>query len=337
MRVLAVTNMMPTPENPRAGTFVEQQIRGLEAIGCEVRVLFIDRSRLGKRAYRSTRPMLREALVKERPDLVHVMYGGVMAELATRVVGSLATVVSFCGTDLLGEESGPVSLRVRAAIGVWCSRRAARRAHHLVVKSRNLELALPRSIDRGRVTIIPNGVNLERFRPLDRAECRGRLGWSADAFHVLFSTGEMGGSNKRLPLAEAAVDHLRAHGVDAVLQIMRSAPHDEVPLWLNAADAVILTSMHEGSPNIVKEALACNRSVVSVAVGDVAERIEALDGCFLAEPSADHLAEKLALVHAGAGCTGGRARMEELSVERVAERLLGVYRQAVERSRGMEP
>jgi len=123
--------------------------------------------------------------------------------------------------------------------------------------------------------------------------------------------------------------HLAHLGIEAKLHVMLHVPHRQVPLWLNAADAVLMTSHHEGSPNIVKEALACNRPVVSVDVGDVRERIEGIEGCHIAASDPSDLAAKLTEVAAGPRVVEARSRMEELSIEVVADRLIRVYRAAV--------
>src|SRR5439155_17115093 len=98
---------------------------------------------------------------------------------------------------------------------------------------------------------------------------------------VLFFGGSW--PSKRPELAAAAVEHLARRGVDAELFFVDSVPHDRVPTYINAANAVLLTSVTEGSPNIVKEALACEVAVVSVDVGDVSERLAGIDGCFIAK------------------------------------------------------
>jgi glycosyltransferase involved in cell wall biosynthesis len=214
-------------------------------------------------------------------------------------------------------------------LGVWASYGAARRADGIVTKSRNLRDALPAGVPATRVRIIPNGVDLTRFRPLDRAACRVRLGWSARDFHVLFPANT-GDPRKRPWIARAAIERLRAHGVPAELHALSGVPHAEVPEWINAADAVILTSLAEGSPNIVKEALACDVAVVSVDVGDVAERLEGVAGCHIAAAEPAALAARLADVHAAANRRiEGRAVMQELSIERVAERLRGFYEEVL--------
>ncbi len=130
---------------------------------------------------------------------------------------------------------------------------------------------------------------------------------------------------KRLDLAKAAVEAANHSGVRAELHQLRGVPHEEVPTWLNASDVVLLTSLHEGSPNIVKEALACNIPVVSVDVGDVRERIQGIEGCYLAVPEPRDLAAKLQMVHAGSRRVVSRVKMQELSLERVALQLKEFY------------
>ncbi len=324
MRILAVTNLYPTHQAPASGTFVEQQIQGLRRCGLDVEVMHLRRFTQGKCVYRGLSKALRQRLEAGPPHLVHTMYGGVLAEVVTRVVTDRPVVVSFCGTDLLGGAFFGFFRKFSVRYGILASHLAARRAAAIVVKSRNLQAALPRGLDASKVWRIPNGVDLKRFEPLDRRVCRHRLGWEEGVFHVLFPN-RADHPRKRFALAREAVARLDRLGVRAGLHELHGVPHQDVPLWLNASDVLILTSFHEGSPNIVKEALACNRPVVSVDVGDVRERLEGIDGCYLAEPDADDLADKLQRVAHGPRQVEGRIKMQDLSLERVAQRLIEVY------------
>src|SRR5687768_15560758 len=108
LRILAVTNMYPIPGHPALGTFVEQQITGLRRIGLVVDVMVVNRCERGMGSYLSMGAELRNRIKHFRPDVVHAMYGGILAEEVTRVFENRPTVVSFCGSDLLGERlSGP--------------------------------------------------------------------------------------------------------------------------------------------------------------------------------------------------------------------------------------
>jgi glycosyltransferase involved in cell wall biosynthesis len=258
-----------------------------------------------------------------QPDIVHVMYGGIMADMVTRAVGDIPTVVSFCGSDLLGELlSGPIRKFI-SGYGVIASHKAARRATGIIVKSENLRDALPNRVDRSKVRIVPNGIDLERFRPLSQETCRARLGWNANHFHVLFSNYR--DTVKRPDLARAAIDRAIRSGIPAELHYLCGVAHNEVPVWLNASHSLLLTSLHEGSPNIVKEALACNVPIVSVDVGDVRERIQGIDGCYIALSEPGDIAKKLSLVYDSSRRVSGRVKMHALSLERIARRLKEVY------------
>jgi teichuronic acid biosynthesis glycosyltransferase TuaC len=325
MRVLAVTNLYPTESNPALGTYVEQQVRGLRQAGVEVEVLYINRQGRGPGTYVTVPDRVRESLRRVDPDVVHVMYGGVMADLVTRAITDKPLMVTFHGSDLVGEKVSSLLRRLLASYGVICSHRAARRATGIVVVSRELWNALPASINRDKVRIIPCGIDTTRFRPLDRSRCRIDLGWPDDRFHVLFNVN--GDDPVKQPaLARAAVEELRRTGIAVEFQEMRGLPYGEVPLRLNAADVLLLTSKHEGSPTIVKEALACNLPVVSVDVGDVREQISGIDGCYLAAPEPGDLAAKLRSVYDGSRRVQGHVKMDmTLSIECIARRLKQFY------------
>lgn len=305
------------------GTFIAAQVESLRDAGVEIDVLHIDRSE-GRSVYRGVGRRVSDMASELRPDLVHVMYGGVMADAVTRTVRDCPVIVSFCGTDLLGGTNGTVVERVRLRYGVAGSRRAARLADGIIVKSRNLLDVLPGGVEPSRVWIVPNGVDFARFRPLDRADARRRLGWAADRRHVLFPA-QTKRTEKRYWLAQAAVDVLKRSGTPVELHPFEGVPHADVPYWLNAADVVVLTSTHEGSPNVVKEALACNVAVVSVDVGDVRERLAGIDGCFLADPAPEDLARKLERALARHGRIDARDRIADLALERVAGRVRDIY------------
>lgn len=329
MRILAVTNMYPTPRHPAMGTFVEQQIVGLRRIGLDVDVMLVNRCERGMGSYLTMGAELRSRIKHFQPEVVHVMYGGVLAARVTSIVEDRPSVVSLCGSDLLGEYLSGSLRRIVSECGVLASHIAARRAFGIVVKSRNLEEALPTTIDRSKVRIIPNGIDLERFRPLKQEDCREKLGWSSNKFHVLFPANA-GDPRKRPYLAQAAIDIANRSGLNAEMHQIRGVPHEEVPIWLNASDVVLLTSLHEGSPNIIKEALACDVPVVSLDVGDVRERISGTEGCHVALPDPHDLGTKLGLVGSRRGRITGREKVRQLSLESTSLKLRCFYLEVLE-------
>jgi glycosyltransferase involved in cell wall biosynthesis len=327
VRALVVTNMYPTPTAPSTGTFVAAQVESLRDAGVEIGMLHLARRDNGRRVYRNLAQRIPDVVRETEPDVLHVMYGGVIADVATRVVRDRPVIVSFCGSDLLGGDAAGIVQHLATRYSMLASRRAAHRAAGIIVKARNLWDALPETVDRTRVWIVPNGVDLAHFHPRARSACRRLLGWVDDQRHVLFPANPRR-PEKRFTLAEAAITSLNGTG-RIQLHALTGVPHDRVPIWINAADAVILTSTHEGSPNAVKEALACNVPVVSTDVGDVRERLTGIEGCFVAEPTPADLAAKLALVLERRERVDARERIADLALDAVAHRIIDVYRQVL--------
>lgn len=324
LRAVLVTNMYPTEAAPDDGTPVADEVAGLSSLGCHVELLHVPREGGSRRVYLGLARRVRELVARSDPDVVVASYGGITAEIVTRAVRDRPVVATFRGTDLLGGKGKSLVHGLSRRYGVTASRRAAARAAGIVVKSWNLASALPDGLERSRVWIVPDGVDLDRFAPMDRDECRRELGWDRGRRHVLFP-GSRVRPEKRFALAEASVAVLRRRGLDVELHALTGVPHHEVATWMNAADAVLLTSAHEGSPNVVKEALACDVAVVSVDVGDVREWIDGVDGCAIAGATAPELAAELAEALSRDEPVRGRERVEAISVPRVAEMLRDVY------------
>ncbi len=323
MKVLAVTNMLPTIDSPSQGTFIQSQLQSLKPL-VDTQVLHIPRVQSGRSAYSQVRTRLHRVITEGRPDLIHVMYGGVLALLVATASEKLPLVVSFCGSDLLGDPQRSWKRREMGRLTVWASKLAALRADAIITKSRQLAACVPAIVSRKKIYVIPNGVDFDLFRPLDSTLCREQLGWREGEFHVLF-TGDPANETKRFADASNAVERLCARGVPARLQLMRGISHDKVPVWLNAAHVLLLCSLHEGSPNIVKESLACECPVVSTDVGDVAERIEAIAGCYLSDRDARSLADCLEAVFRSGSRLNCRHKLASIALSTTAERVMAVY------------
>ena len=186
---------------------------------------------------------------------------------------------------------------------------------------------------RARGTILPTGVDPEAFRPAARETVRGELGWREEERVVLFNAGH-DPRNKRLDLAENAVEEARRWSPAIRLEALDGgvAPA-RVPALMNAADCLLVTSDTEGSPTIVQEALATNLPVVSVDVGDIAERLEGVTCSRLAERTPEALGRALAEVLNPPRRSDGRKRADEFSSIRIARELGRLYQDVLRERR----
>jgi teichuronic acid biosynthesis glycosyltransferase TuaC len=290
---------------PQTWTFVETQTRALAELGWAVTLTVVD-DRTSMRGIARNVRRLRGEIARSGAEIVHAQYGSITAAVADAARGPLPLVISFCGDDLLGTPEPGLLWRIRAQASRSIGLIAACRAQSLVVKSRNLLSALPARF-RGCAEIIPNGVDEKIFAPLSRATARSKLGWSASQLVVLFNAGMRGHPRvKNLPLAQATITELRQSHPLAKLETLCYTPQVDVALKMSAADCLLVTSLHEGSPNIVKEAMACNLPVVTVPCGDVVERLaDVKPGCVVPYDAAQ-LASAIRQVHERGARSNGR-------------------------------
>jgi glycosyltransferase involved in cell wall biosynthesis len=310
---LRVLNLVPSPQS----RFYQQQIDTLADLGVESTTLSVPGSRNHADGETDGRSVLDYARLYPRAfaasfgeyDLIHANYGLTAPHAVCQP--NLPVVLSLWGTDLFGKYG-----RV--------SRLCARWADEVVVMSPDMADALDRDAH-----VIPHGIDLELFRPEPPLSARRRLDWDPDGHHVLFPYPPER-DVKNYPRAERVVDAARAH-LDApvTLHSVTGVPHDGMPTYYNAADALLLTSEHEGSPNAVKEALACNLPVVATDVGDVAARLDGRRHSHVGRSDAE-LVDGLVDTLRSDGRPRGRGAVRGSSRQRTGERLLELYRDLVD-------
>lgn len=323
MRVLVITTEFPTPDTPGGGVFIYRQIDALRDVGVDVDVLAF-RSHGNPlnhyRAWRKLRRMLRE----KDYDLIHGHFAH--SVIGARLQFKLPIVVTYRGDEAYGIISPKGRYTVKGFILKLIAQVIALLVDELIVVSE----AMGQRIWRKDYTVIPSGLKLDLIKPIPRDEARRELGWSLDQPVVLFAVLDITSPRKRYPLAKAAVDLANQElDIPAELRIATGLSPEEMPLYLNASDVLLLTSVHEGSPNVVKEALACNVPVVSVDVGDVRERMEGVNYGAVCEPTPEALAAALIPLLREPRRSNGRQAVESLSDPILAQKVIEIYRRVL--------
>jgi glycosyltransferase involved in cell wall biosynthesis len=263
---------------------------------------------------------LRREIASIDPHVVHAHYGTTTA-LVSVLAGRRPLVITFRGSDLNG--TAAVS-RLRSTMGVAMSQVAALSATEIICVSERLRHVL--WWRRGSVNVIPSGIDANVFRPIPIAEARGALGWAPDHRVVLFNASRKS-IGKRLDLAQAAVAEAEKLVPGSRMEVLDGhVDPSRIVTLMNGADCLLMKIDVEGSPNVIKEALACNLPIVSVDVGDVRERVTGVLPGRIVERDPQLLGAAIAEILAKPVRSNGREAIAEITTNRIAERLVEIYR-----------
>src|SRR6201996_3114611 len=312
MRVLVVTNLVPDARTPQRGRWVRDQVAEVRARDIEVEEFGFPR---GRSNYLPALRRLRALLRRERFDLVHAHYG--LAGWVAHLAGARPLLATFPGTDVRHPIVGPLS------------RRLAWRADLVAGVSRALfeaEDGRPGLPSVPGSAVLPCGPELGRFAPAPRAAARAALGLDPAGRYLLFPA-DPARPEKRHDHAAAL-----AAAADAQLLTGGSIEPEAMATWMNAADAVVVTSDYEGFGMAAIEALACDVPVLSTPVGVAPYLLAGIDGCLCAPFDVDIWAAA-ARPHLAAPDprVAGAARAATLAAGPMAERVIEVYRHMTDR------
>lgn len=302
MKVLIVCRYkVKRPHN--MSPFVYEQGKALERCGIDVMFYLIKGSSCV--AYLKSFSSFRRVLSDFNPDVIHAHYG--IVGLFANMFSNIPVVTTYHGSDI----------NYRTAL--FLSRLAIRLSSlNVFVSAKNIV----KSGVKQDYCLLPCGVDLNNLKLIDKTIAKKKLNWRNDLKYIIFA-GAFDNYVKNYVLAQRSVKLLN----DVLLVELTGYSREQVVMLLCAADAFLMTSFTEGSPQVVKEAMACGCPVVSVDVGDVADVIRGVDGCYIANRDPEDIAAKLNLAVAFKGRTKGRARIVELGLSNdiIARKLIEEY------------
>lgn len=288
--------------------FITDQIAALEQCSC-VATLFNTEGD-GIMGYVKAYFRMRSAIKSIKPDVIHAHYGmtGLLANFQRRV----PVVTTYHGSDI-----NLSKVRKLSQMSMRLS------AFNIFVSRKNVEQAGAKS----NYELIPCGVDTSVFHKMDKAEARAMMNLPMDGKLVLFA-GAFDVSIKNADLAKVSVAMLE----DVKLLELKGYSREEVAVLLNAVDCMLMTSKSEGSPQIVKEAIATGCPIVSVDVGDVKERINGLNNCVIADRNPQSIADAVkSVIDNGQRVVNGEEKIkaEGLDNEGVATKIVSIYKKVI--------
>lgn len=246
-------------------------------------------------------------------DIIHAYYGhsGLVAKTQFRI----PVVTTFQGTDILGGKEGQMGPRDGKIGGL-----AAKLTEGIIVMSEQMQ----RLSGRPDAVVIPFGINTDIFNMQPQTEAREALGLSQDVLYVLFPWSP-DRVEKNFHIAKAAVEILRDRGERVEILPIFSKPRETIARYMNACDAMVLVSDHEGAPVAVREAMACGLPIVSVDVGDVAEVLEGVTPGCIVPRTAEAVADALHSILEQRARSSGPEKIATLDASWSARQVLPIY------------
>jgi glycosyltransferase involved in cell wall biosynthesis len=311
MNVLHITNAFPIVKQPSYGIFIKEQIISLKERGINCDILFINSNEKGVKEYIAS--FIKNFRIADNYDIVHCHHPySAFLYLLFRTKKSTKFITSFLNTLT---NSG----------SKFISRYVFEHSDKIIVKDKKkLAQKYPE-----KVYYLPNGVNIELFRPIPKNECLAKLELTVGNYVLFCSAGGINRQQKRYDLFKETLKSANAKfGVNFKELLLTKVERELVPYYYNVSSVHLLTSDFEGSPNSVKEALACNLPVVSTNVGNVKEMLNGVEGCFVSESNdPNELADLLFQAYKNREHFNGRKTIKdlELDMNSIAHKLIKIY------------
>jgi glycosyltransferase involved in cell wall biosynthesis len=302
MKVLIVCSK----NSGRVAPFILEQVDSLIQMGVEIEYFTIEHK--GIKGYLKCYYPLLKKIKEFNPDILHAHYGlsGLLANLQRKV----PVVTTYLGSDINSR-----NVYYFSRVSMMLS------AYNIFVSDKNSI----KSRQSKNKSLIPYGLKSDLFIPMNKEVCRDEHQLIKKGKYVIFA-GSLQNPIKNPELAIKSVEML---GNVALLSLGKGYTREQVVSLMNAADVALMTSFSEGSPQFIKEAMACNLPIVSVPVGDVSEIMNHIDGCYICTYQKEDVAEKLKMALDFGKRTNGRHRILELGLdsETVAKKIIEVYQQ----------
>lgn len=303
MRILIVASYNKKYYAP----FIVEQVDALRQVGCEVDYFGV----IGKgiKGYLSSFSALRNKIKSFKPDVIHAHYG--LSGLLANLQRTVPVVTTYHGSDINVSQVLRFS-KISMRLSKW----------NVFVSQRNINIAKPKK----KYILLPCGVNLPNYVEEYICAIKQKVNWNPNKKYILFA-GAFDNRVKNAKLAQESVSLIE----NTELIELKGYTREQVTALFYAVDAFLMTSFTEGSPQVVKEAMACGCPIVSVDVGDVADRIEGLEGCYIAERNPQDIAKKLVQSLSFNSRTKGRERIIELGLtnDLVAKKLVNIYQSII--------
>lgn len=311
------------PERLYSGIFMHRLAQYLNKRGIDVRRMYTGRL---------TNPIslltaIRRLKMKTREfDVIHAQYGSGCGYVSSFLKGP--KILTLRGSDWYGFQSSSLQGRLHSRLAMSITRLAMKNYNTVITVSKRMRDEIQSNYRDVRLEVLPSGIDNGMFQPMSREEARSRIGEGNDRSPwVLFAQPSK--LLKRAYLAEMAVECARRQMPDLRIKMLEGRSPAEVPLWINASNVILITSTHEGWPNIVKEGLACNIPFVSTDVSDLHLIADVAHSCMVTDATPTKLASGILKAIDRGETDSLRQYAAEFDLPVIGEQLVRLYEEVI--------
>lgn len=281
-----------------------------------VEVEYFDLVGKGLLGYLKNIPLLRRRILDSKPDIIHAHYS-LCGYISVLTFTKKPVICSLMGSDVAYGSRFTASILNLFISRFWTE---------TIVKSNNLLSKFKQK----RLHVIPNGVNFDRFRQEDQIESKKILGWSPEKKYILFASNPSR-PEKNYDLALEIMGKITDNKIDAEMVPLMNIDRKAIQTYFNAADLLLLTSYSEGSPNVIKEAMACNCPIVATDVGDIKEVVKDTRNCIVSNFNLNEMVNACINIMSDSTRSNGRTKIEHLDDKVIANKLISIYTDALQK------
>lgn len=278
-----ILNIIPKSDSPSSFIFSKRQVEDIRKIGFEVEIFYLYTTISFFGLFNEFK-RLKKLVEIFKPDIIHSHYGTITSYISSKIK-NVPLVITFQGSDLnfTKDISWP-----REKLGKILSKISAKKATKIICVSKSLYNNL--KIGKEKTIVLPSGIDISIFKEIDKIECKKKLNLLTAENYIFFNANNP--KVKRLDIALEVIQNVKDLNFK-LLSLSGNVDPNDIPIYLNASSLLLLCSDSEGSPMVIKEAMACNLPIISVDVGDVKSRISDVENCFIVAQNVYEIEKKI--------------------------------------------
>ncbi len=303
-----------TQKNPSSGIFMYQLFYALDGADSSFQIELFNIGSVNNPLTMIVKYFKYRNILK-RFDILHAQYGSGTGFFIS--LFSINKIVSLRGSDWYNTPSKNILEIIHTSLGCLLTRLSIHRFDKIIVMSERMQEEVNKQYPKLDVEVIPDGIDLEKFQPNKSKK--------DSSYRILFSSVQKNNTGKRFELAQSAFNIFNAKYPNSELVFMSGIAHDKVSDFINGVDVILLTSTHEGWPNIIKEGLACNIPFVSTDVSDLKYFANLTKTCKVCDDNAESLAKGLDAVYNNKINENLRKFIEYMDIAKINSKLIDLY------------